>query len=97
MLLGVHKLLKVNHRIEVTHNEKLVLASAHVDSHLVHRNILRVRAVGVLLHLGIVFLKCITSQVKREGRSFFDVFEEIPCSCRISVFFLAEPLHFSVA
>ena len=94
VLFGVHKLLKIDHRIEVAHDEKFVLASTHVDSHLVHRDILRISAVGVFLHLRIVFLKCVTGQVEREGRSFLNVVEEIPRGGRICVFFLSQALHF---
>ena len=36
VLLGVHELLEIHHRVEVSDDKELVLAAGHVDIHLVH-------------------------------------------------------------
>jgi hypothetical protein len=57
VLLQVHELLQVNHRVKVSHHEQLVLTASHIHIYLVHRNVLGISIVGISLHLRVVLLQ----------------------------------------
>ena len=95
VLFGVHELLEVDHGVEVTHDEELVLTASHVNVNLVHRNVLRVASVRVLLHLRIVVLHLTCWDVEGEGGTLLNVVKEVPRSRRVSVLVLAKTVHFS--
>lgn len=94
VLLGIHELLKIDHRVEVTYDEKLVLTASHVDIDLVHRDILGVATVSVFLHFGVILLHLIWSYAKRKRSTFLNVVQEIPSCGRVGVFFLTKALYF---
>ena len=73
VLLGVHELLEVDHRVEVSDDEELVLAAGHVDIHLVHRDVLGEASVGVLLHLRVIIVHLVSSDVERKWGSLLSM------------------------
>lgn len=93
VLFGIHEFLQVDHRVEVSDDKKLVLAACNIHINLVHRDVFRVASVGILLHLGVIFLHSIGFDTERERSSLFDVVEEIPGCRGVGIFFLSEALH----
>ena len=73
VLLGVHELLEIHHRVEVSDDEELILAAGHVDVHLVHRDVLGEASVGVLLHLRVVLVHLVGGNVERKWGSLLSV------------------------
>ena len=94
VLLGVHELLEIDHRVEVSDDEQFVLAAGHVDIHLVHGDVLGEASVSVLLHLGVVLLHLVGSDVERKWGSLLRMIQEVPCCRTISVLFFTESLNF---
>ena len=64
MFLGVHKFLKIDHRVKVTHDKEFVLAASHIHIDLVHRDVLGVASICILLHFWVVILHLIRTNVK---------------------------------
>lgn len=95
MFLGIHKLLEIDHRVEVTHNEKFVLAAGHIHVNFVHRNILGVTSIGILLHFWVILLHVFSTDVEGERSSLLNMIQEVPCSRLVSVIFLSEARYFS--
>ena len=93
MLFGIHEFLEVDHRVEVSDDKELVLAACNIYVNLVHRDVFRVASVGILLHLGVVFLHSIGLNTERERGSLFDVIKEVPGCRSVGIFFLSEALH----
>jgi len=94
MLFGIHEFLEVDHRVKVSNDKELVLASSNIHVNLVHGDILSVATVGVLLHLGVVVLHGISGDSEREGSSFLYMVQEVPGGRRVGIFLLTEALHF---
>lgn len=94
VFFSIHELLKIDHRVEVTYDEKLVLTTSYVDIDLVHGDVLGVAAVSVFLHFRVILLHLIWSDVKRKRSTFLNVIQEIPSSGCVGIFFLTKALYF---
>ena len=73
VLLSVHELLQINHRVQISHYEKLVLTASHIHVHLVHRDVLSVAAISVLLHLRVVVEHLIGWDVEGERSALLNM------------------------
>ena len=64
VFFGIHELLEINHGVEVTDDEELVLAAGHVHIDLVHRDVLRISSISVPLHLWVVVLHSLSTNIE---------------------------------
>jgi len=69
----IHKLLQIDHRVEVSDNKQFILATADVDIDFVHGNVLGVATVCVSLHLRVVIFHLIGWYIEREWGTFLDM------------------------
>ena len=83
VLSGVHELLKINHGIQITNNEELVLTASDINCYFVERDVLH-----LIFNWSLFTVLWWFCNVERKWCAFFDMIEEAPsCSLvRISIF-----------
>ena len=73
-MLSLHDLFKIDDMSDISDNKKFVLASSHINVHLVQSNVL-------FVHRTALFIIQILENWKFKGGSLFVLSEELPNVC----------------